>query len=104
MHVVYWHVPVHRWFRQFFAFQAGKQVFQSRVVLFGLSIAPQVATAFVDKVLNALFYLVDCLLMLPFQLKEKSKLRVVRETVELMGFAFKIPKLIPCTSTASRLA
>ncbi|MEL7522376.1 MAG: reverse transcriptase domain-containing protein, partial [Cyanobacteria bacterium J06553_1] len=50
----YWHVPIHKRYRPFLAFSAGKRVYQFRVLPFGLNIAPRVFTRILRPVHNAL--------------------------------------------------
>ena len=50
----YWHVPIHRAYRPYLAFSAGEQIFQFRVLPFGLNIAPRVFSQMMHPVHQAL--------------------------------------------------
>ena len=96
----YWHVPIHRDFRPFLAFSAGKRIFQFRVLPFGLNIAPRVFSlmmhpvhqALVREGVQVLMYLDDWLI---YASSPEECSRMVDRTLEVgrgMGLLFNIEK------------
>ena len=96
----YWHVPIHRRFRPYLAFQANEDVFQFRVLPFGLNIAPRVftkltrvvAARLVDEGVNVLMYLDDWVIQAPTKELCSKATALTITLAEDMGFAFNLPK------------
>ena len=96
----YWHVPIHPRYRPFLAFVARGQVFQFRVLPFGLNIAPRVFTKILqpvrsllcDQGVQVLMYLDDWLIIAPSQVECASMLQTTLRLGAAMGLSFNLPK------------
>lgn len=104
----YWHVPIATSFRPYLAFSAGKQIFQFRVLPFGLNIAPRVFTKVLQPLhtklttlgVHVLMYLDDRLIMAPSKQECETMVRTTLRVGEEMGLLFNKAKshLTPTTS------
>ena len=103
----YWHIPIHKRFRNFLSFAAKNRVFRFKVLPFGLNLAPRVFTKMMKPVqkklqklgIKVIMYLDDWLIIA--NTREECA-QMVKKTLEVgrsMGLLFNLKKshLTPTT-------
>jgi len=96
----YWHIPIHRRYRPYLAFSAGNQIYQFKVLPFGLNIAPRVFSKMLQPVqarlvkmgVQILMYLDDWLISAVTPRECRSMIQKTLEIGTSMGLQFNIQK------------
>jgi len=96
----YWHIPIHRRYKPYLAFSAGIQIYQFKVLPFGLNIAPRVFSKMLQPVqarlvkmgVQILMYLDDWLISAVTPRECRSMIQKTLEIGTSMGLQFNIQK------------
>jgi len=96
----YWHIPIHRRYRPYLAFSAGNQIYQFKVLPFGLNIAPRVFSKMLQPVqarlvkmgVQIFMYLDDWLILTVTPRECRSMIQKTLEIGTSMGLQFNIQK------------